>query len=82
VTESKLVLLSESTRQLVGLGKVCSDQAMIHGHVVPHGFVKVIIDYIKPGTKPPHPMAFDEDELYSGQFAVWPKHWTKNAMHT
>lgn len=74
------MLLSES-RQPVGLGKVCPDQEMIHGHVIPHGHIKVLIEYIKPKIKPPFPMPFDDNELYSGQFTVWPKECTTNATY-
>ena len=33
-----------------------------------------MIDYVQPGTDPPYPSAFDENEpLIAGQFTVWPK---------
>lgn len=76
-----MVLLAEGSRQPVGLGTVCAghDQRMIHNHNVPDGYIKVVIDYIKPKTRPPYPMPFDEEELHCGQFAVWPKHCTTSA---
>ena len=79
VNTNKVVLLAEGSRQPVGLGTVC-DQGTIHNHRVPDGYIKVIIDYIKPKTRPPLPMPFDdEEELYCGQFAVWPKHCITSA---
>lgn len=79
---NQLVLLSEG-RQPVGLGQVCQDQEIIHGHVIPRGHVKVLIEYIKPNTRPPYPMPFDDNEqLHCGQFTVWPKHCTTNALHS
>ena len=36
--------------------------------------VKVIIDYVQPGTDSPYPSAFDENEpLVADQFTMWPK---------
>lgn len=80
--EGKLVLLSENSKQPVGLGKVCADQERIHGHEVPHGFVKVVIEYIKPGIKPPFSLPFDDEVIYCGQFALWPKHFTTSATYS
>ena len=75
----KLVLLSVGSRQPVGLGQMCPDQDVIHGHEIPHGYVKVLIEYIKPKIPPPFPLPFDGDELDSGQFTVWPKQFTTSA---
>ena len=80
--EGKLVLLSESSRQPVGLGKICPDQDTIHGHVVPRGFVKVMIEYIKPEIKPPFPLPFDDEVIYCGQFTLWPTHCTTSATYS
>jgi len=66
------------TRQPVGLGKVV-DSHSIHGHNLPPAHIKVLIEYIKPGITPPVPMPFDDNELCSGQFAVWPKRLTSCA---
>ena len=80
--EGKLVLLSESSRQPVGLGTVCRVQDTIHGHAIPHGFVKVMIEYIKPGIKPPFSLPFDDEVIQCGQFALWPKHCTSSAIYS
>ena len=76
---NKVVLLSVGSRQPVGLGKVCNDQDMIHGHEIPHGHVKVLIEYIKPNIPPPFPLPFDGNELDCGQFSVWPKQFITSA---
>ena len=47
------------SRQPVGLGKVCEDQNMMHGHEIPHGYVKVLIEYVKPNIALPLPLPFD-----------------------
>ena len=81
--EGKLVLLSEGSRQPVGLGVVCPDQNTIHGHAVPCGFVKIMVEYIKPAEiKPPCPLPFDDEVIYCGQFALWPKHCTTSATYS
>ena len=77
----QLVLLSEC-KQPIGLGKVCDDQEKIHGHQIPYGHIKVILEYIKPQTRPPVPMAFDDEELQCGQFCVWPIRCTNSATYT
>ena len=74
----KLVLLSEHGLP-VGIGEVCLDQAMIHGQCVPSNYIKIAVEYVKPGTKPALPLTFDDDELCAGQFTIWPKRLTKNA---
>ena len=83
VAEDTLVLLSRN-RQPVGLGKICPEQEIIHGHIIPHGYVKVIIEYIKPNIRPPFPMAFDDedDEIHFGQFLIWPKQYTTSAAYS
>ena len=83
VAENMLVLLSRN-REPVGLGKVCPEQETIHGRVIPHGHVKVSIEYIKPNITPPVPVAFDDedDEIHCGQFLIWPKQYTTNAAYS
>lgn len=81
-SNEKLVLLAEGSKQPVGLGSVCVDQEIIHGHVVPQNHVKILIEYIKPNIKPPYPLPFDDEVLYCGQFTVWPKHCTSNAANS
>ena len=75
----KLVLLSASKKP-VGLGTVCNNQEKIHGHDIPHGHIKVSVDYIKPQTRPPIPMEFDDEVLQCGQFCVWPSCYTSSAV--
>jgi len=77
ITAGTVVLLSEHGLP-VGMGKVCPEN-VIHGHEIPNNHIKVMIDYIKPGIKPPFQMPFDDDELCTAQFTVWPKHCTKSA---
>lgn len=80
--EGKVVLLSESSRQPVGLGKICPEQDRIHGHMIPDGYVKVLIEYIKPKIKPPFQLPFDDDELHCGQFTIWQKTCTTSATYS
>lgn len=74
----KLVLLSKNGLS-VGIGKVCLEQDIIHGQSIPTDHIKLIIDYIKPGTKPLFPTKFDNDELCIGEFTLWPRYLTKSA---
>ena len=56
------------------------DANFVHGHQTREDCVKVVIDYIQPGTNPPYPSAFDEDEpLIAGQFTMWPKDRIRHA---
>ena len=58
----------------MGCGKIMKDTDLVHGQKVRDDCVKVVIDYIQPGTNPPYPSVFDEDEpLMAGQFTMWPK---------
>ena len=53
---------------------VLQDVDLVHGRKMREDCVKVMIDYIQPGTDPPYPSAFDENEpLVAGQFTMWPK---------
>ena len=74
----KLLLLAENGLSL-GIGKVCFNQDIIHGQTIPTDHIKLLIDYIKPGTKPPLPTRFDDEDLCVGQFALWPRHLTKSS---
>lgn len=75
LSHQDVVTLYNKHHQPVGCGKVVhSDAHLVHGRKVREDCVKVIIEYIQPGTSPPCPSAFDEDEaLVAGQFTMWPK---------
>ena len=56
----------------VGVGTV-AEGSNLHGHVIPQGYVKVIIDYVQPNTAPAFACSFDDGEmLTTGQFTAWP----------
>ena len=56
----------------VGIGVVAEGHTL-HGHAIPQGYVKVIIDYIQPNTAPLFASSFDDEEsLTVGQFTAWP----------
>ena len=46
---SKLVLLTKDGLS-VGIGDVCLEQDVLHGRSIPREYIKIQIDYIKPGT--------------------------------
>lgn len=57
----------------VGTG-VVADGKILHGHTIPDGYVKVVIDYVKPNIMPTFSSAFDDSEsLTAGQFVQWPE---------
>ena len=61
---SEVVTLYNKHGQPVGCGKtVLEDANFVHGHQTREDCVKVVIDYIQPGTNPPYPSAFDEDDI-------------------
>ena len=49
---NRVVLLSRN-RQPVGLGRTVNSQSNTHLRPTPPGYIKVSIEYIKPGIKPP-----------------------------
>ena len=57
----------------VGTGLVAEGN-ILHGHDVPDGYVKLIIQEIELNVKPVVKSAFDDDEetLSAGQFVMWP----------
>ena len=56
----------------VGTGTV-TEGSNLHGHTIPQGYVKVIIEYIQPNTAPVFVSSFDDEEtLMAGQFTAWP----------
>ena len=56
----------------VGMGVVVEGHTL-HGHAIPQGYVKVVIDYIQPSTAPVFANSFDDEEtLTAGQFTAWP----------
>ena len=73
-SQQEVITLYNKHHQAVGCGKiVLQDADLVHGRKM-RDCVKVIIDYVQPGTDPPYPSAFDENEpLVAGQFAMWPK---------
>ena len=56
----------------VGTGTV-TEESILHGHAIPQGYVKVIVEYIQPNTAPVFASSFDDEEmLAAGQFTAWP----------
>ena len=56
----------------VGVSTV-TEGSSLHGHAIPQGYVKVIIDYVQPNTAPVFACSFDDGEmLTTGQFTAWP----------
>ena len=53
----------------VGMGTV-TEGSNLHGHAIPQGYVKVIIDYIQSNTAPV--FASNEEMLTAEQFTAWP----------
>lgn len=56
----------------VGIGAVAEGHTL-HGHAIPQGYAKVIIDFIQPNTAPAFASSFDDEEtLTVGPFTAWP----------
>ena len=76
---SKLVLLTKDGLS-VEIGDVCLEQDVLHGRSIPREYIKIQIDYIKPGTRPLFATRFDDDKLSTDQFTLWPRHLTKSSF--
>lgn len=57
-------------RKCVGMGVVAKGH-ILHGHNIPEGSVKVVIEYLQPNVSPFFSGSFDEP-LTAGQLAAWP----------
>ena len=67
---NKVMLMQKG--KSVGMGVVAEGHTL-HGHAIPQGYVKVIIDYIQSNTASMFATSFDDEEtLTAGQFTAWP----------
>jgi len=81
VNQDGMVVLLSQHKQPVGLGKIVKDQVDTHLQLIPTGYIKVSIEYVQPGTKPPIASTFDGEELETGQFTNWPRALTTSAVY-
>ena len=69
IPTGKVILLQDSLP--VGKGAVVEGE-LSHGHAIPAGSVRVVVEEIEDGICPPCSSAFDDEFIVSGQFCVWP----------
>ena len=69
IPTGKVILLQDSLP--VGKGAVVEGE-LSHGHAIPAGSVRVVVEEIEDGICPPCSSAFDDEFIVSGQFGVWP----------
>lgn len=62
----------------IGTG-IIADGELLHGRVIPGGYIKLIVKQVMPNVTPIFRSAFDEEEeaLSAGQFIAWPENEVK-----
>ena len=48
------------------------DGDMLHGHKIPRGLTKAVLEAVKQGLPPEMKGPFEDDFLQKGQFTAWP----------
>jgi len=69
VVASRIRLMKNN--ECVGIGTVL-DGDILHGHKIPKGFKKVVLEAVKPRLPPEMKGPFEDDFLCTGQFTAWP----------